>query len=245
MRVFKEFSCVPQKVNSPAKMRKVMRTKGVAFTVSAVSMIRGPQQRPQSGTFLKKFETAEGQGLFRQTSSGLKRPLQHFETRLKATTVAKLRKIVTDMEKSGNYIAHLKLLAARGRCEVNGFPNVIRYVNSFLESCQVIYSQFDLEIHQNDHQARRRFVEWAQNEIAVVPDFHKRILFSDEAHFGLNGYVNKQNCRISSEANPQVYVETPLHPEKLFGALYGLVESFSSKKIKATTLQSRVIGIEP
>ncbi|GFX88059.1 putative DD41D transposase [Trichonephila clavipes] len=82
-------------------------------------------------------------------------------------------------------------------------------------SCQVIYSQFSLSIHQNDHQARRRFVEWAQNEINVVPDFHKRILFSDEAHFWLNGYVNKQNCRIWSESNPQVYVETPLHPEKL------------------------------
>ncbi|GFW25707.1 hypothetical protein TNCV_1309681 [Trichonephila clavipes] len=82
-------------------------------------------------------------------------------------------------------------------------------------SCQVIYSPFGLAIHQNDHQARRRFVEWAQNEIAVVPDFHKRILFSDEAHFWLNGYVNKQNCRIWSEANPQVYVETPLLPEKL------------------------------
>ncbi|GFV85841.1 hypothetical protein TNCV_2004611 [Trichonephila clavipes] len=88
--------------------------------------------------------------------------------------------------------------------------NVLR-----LKCCQVIYSQFGLAIHQNDHQARRRFVEWAQNEIAVVPDFHKRILFRDEAHFWLNGYVNKQNCRIWSEANPQVYVETPLHPEKL------------------------------
>ncbi|GFW39610.1 putative transposable element [Trichonephila clavipes] len=37
----------------------------------------------------------------------------------------------------------------------------------------------------------------------------------NEAHFWLNGYVNKQNCRIWSEVNPQVYVETPLHPEKL------------------------------
>ncbi|GFW41917.1 DUF4817 domain-containing protein [Trichonephila clavipes] len=81
--------------------------------------------------------------------------------------------------------------------------------------CQVIYSQFGLVIHQNDHQARRRFVEWARNEITVVPDFHKLILFSDEAHFWLNGYVNKQSCRIWSEANPQVYVETPLHLEKL------------------------------
>ncbi|GFX01275.1 hypothetical protein TNCV_3729441 [Trichonephila clavipes] len=82
-------------------------------------------------------------------------------------------------------------------------------------SCQVIYSQFGFSIHQNDHQARRRFVERAQNEIAVVPDFHKRILFSDKAPFWFNGYVNKQNCRIWSEANPQVYIETPLHPEKL------------------------------
>ncbi|GFW46195.1 uncharacterized protein TNCV_4210741 [Trichonephila clavipes] len=65
-----------------------------------------------------------------------------------------------------------------------------------------------------------RFDEWAQNEIAVVPDFHKRILFSDEAHFWLNGYVNKQNCRIWSEDNPQVYVETPLHPEKLTSLVF-------------------------
>ncbi|GFV28540.1 hypothetical protein TNCV_3984911 [Trichonephila clavipes] len=72
-----------------------------------------------------------------------------------------------------------------------------------------------MAIHQNDHQARRRIVEWAQNEIAVVPEFHKRILFSDEAHFWLNGYVNKQNCRICIEANPQVYVETQLHPKKI------------------------------
>ncbi|GFX47106.1 hypothetical protein TNCV_2746831 [Trichonephila clavipes] len=96
-----------------------------------------------------------------------------------------------------------------------GTPSGVQPHGNRFNSCQVIYSQFGLAIHQNDHQARRRFVEWAQNEIAVVPDFHKRILFSDEAHFWLNGYVNKQNCRIWSEANPQVYVEATLHPEKL------------------------------
>ncbi|GFU31315.1 DUF4817 domain-containing protein [Trichonephila clavipes] len=78
------------------------------------------------------------------------------------------------------------------------------------------YSKDNLvALHFKYDQARRRFVEWAQNEIAFVPDFHKRILFSDEERFWLNDYVNKQNCRIWSEANPQVYVETPLHPEKL------------------------------
>ncbi|GFV52231.1 uncharacterized protein TNCV_3778031 [Trichonephila clavipes] len=42
----------------------------------------------------------------------------------------------------------------------------------------------------------------------------KRILFSDEAHFWLNGYVNKQNCLIWSEANPQVYVENTVTSRK-------------------------------
>ncbi|GFX35946.1 uncharacterized protein TNCV_4214681 [Trichonephila clavipes] len=105
---------------------------------------------------------------------------------------------------------HSKMLAVWG-----DYRRVYQRKRKRLAVWQVIYSQFGLAIHQNDHEARRRFVEWAQNEIAVVPDFHKRILFSDEAHFWLNGYVNKQNCRIWSEANPQVYVETPLHPEKL------------------------------
>ncbi|GFX41359.1 putative transposable element [Trichonephila clavipes] len=71
------------------------------------------------------------------------------------------------------------------------------------------YSKDNLvALHFKYDQARRRFVEWAQNEIAVVPDFHKRILFSGEAHFWLNGYVDKQNCRIWSEANPQVALIT-------------------------------------
>ncbi|GFW25051.1 uncharacterized protein TNCV_3155541 [Trichonephila clavipes] len=100
--------------------------------------------------------------------------------------------------------------------DVNVWKHIVVTIDgTFSSCCQVIYPQFGLAIHPNDNQARRRFVEWAQNEIAVVPDFHKRILFSDEAHFWLNGYVNKQNCHIWSEANPQVYVETPLHPGKL------------------------------
>ncbi|GFU97366.1 hypothetical protein TNCV_3889811 [Trichonephila clavipes] len=54
-----------------------------------------------------------------------------------------------------------------------------------------------------------------QTRLPLFPIFKKRILFSVEAHIWLNGYVNKQNCRIWSEANPLVHVETLLHPEKL------------------------------
>ncbi|GFX05991.1 hypothetical protein TNCV_760271 [Trichonephila clavipes] len=97
-------------------------------------------------------------------------------------------------------------------------PATIRYLD---HSAIVVTPHYNLvSLHFKYDQARRRFLEWAQNEIAVAPDFHKRILFSDEAHFWLNGYVNKQNCRIWSEANPEVYVETPLHPETLTSLVY-------------------------
>ncbi|GFV22677.1 hypothetical protein TNCV_2078671 [Trichonephila clavipes] len=51
---------------------------------------------------------------------------------------------------------------------------------------------------------------WYSLSLRLIDEY-----LEDQAHFWLNGYVNKQNCRIWSEANPQVYVETPLHPEKL------------------------------
>lgn len=66
-----------------------------------------------------------------------------------------------------------------------------------------------------DHRLRRTFGEWAENQLEVEPHFYREIIFSDEAHFWLNGYVNKQNCRFRSEHNPHETLETPLHPEKL------------------------------
>ena len=43
----------------------------------------------------------------------------------------------------------------------------------------------------------------------------KKIVFSDEAHFDLGGYVNKQNYRIWGTENPHVYMEKPTHPKRL------------------------------
>ncbi|GFV69078.1 hypothetical protein TNCV_2929071 [Trichonephila clavipes] len=62
--------------------------------------------------------------------------------------------------------------------------------------------------------ASRKSIDSGQNRTRNLR-LTRRATYLDEAHFWLNGYVNKQNCRIWSEANPQVYVETPLHPEKL------------------------------
>ncbi|GFV20379.1 uncharacterized protein TNCV_4141401 [Trichonephila clavipes] len=66
----------------------------------------------------------------------------------------------------------------------------------------------------NSHPQRCRTVR-TEEAIVTVDRSIEEDPNDDEAPFWLNVYVNKQNCRIWSEANPQVYVEAPLHPEKL------------------------------
>ena len=43
----------------------------------------------------------------------------------------------------------------------------------------------------------------------------KKIIFSNEAHLDLGGYVNKQNCCIWGTENPQAYIEKPTHPKRV------------------------------
>ena len=47
------------------------------------------------------------------------------------------------------------------------------------------------------------------------PEFHRKIIMSDEAHFYLGGYVNKQKCRIWDLENPKMIIEMPLYPKRI------------------------------
>ena len=60
-----------------------------------------------------------------------------------------------------------------------------------------------------------RFAKWAYYRLTEVADFGKKIIFSDETHFDLGGYVNKQNCRICGTENPHEYIEKPMHPKRI------------------------------
>jgi len=44
------------------------------------------------------------------------------------------------------------------------------------------------------------------------PKFLNNLIMSDEAHFHLNGFVNKQNCRIWGTENPRALHQRQLHP---------------------------------
>jgi hypothetical protein len=48
----------------------------------------------------------------------------------------------------------------------------------------------------------REFVNWVLENQKVDGNFLKKIIFSDEAHFQLDGHVNTQNCRIWGAENP-------------------------------------------
>ena len=54
-----------------------------------------------------------------------------------------------------------------------------------------------------------------RNRLTEDPLFYRKIVFSDEAHFWLNGYVNKLNCRFWSEDQPEELQKLSMKPEKV------------------------------
>ena len=67
----------------------------------------------------------------------------------------------------------------------------------------------------NEYGCVKRFAKWAYDRHTENADFgKKKIIFSDEAHFDLGGYVNKQNYRVWGTENPHVYTEST-HPKRV------------------------------
>ncbi|CAH1991124.1 unnamed protein product [Acanthoscelides obtectus] len=75
--------------------------------------------------------------------------------------------------------------------------------------------QLTQELRRADHISRRTFSDWLLEHRQIDANFSSKIMFSDEAHFTLNGTVNKQNCRIWANENPREYREQPMHPQKV------------------------------
>ena len=58
--------------------------------------------------------------------------------------------------------------------------------------------------------------KWSCDRLTEDADFgKKKIIFSDEAHFNIGGYINKQNCHIWGTENPHAYIEKPTHPKRV------------------------------
>jgi len=64
---------------------------------------------------------------------------------------------------------------------------------------------------ENDHQLRLEFCQQVTTNINEDNKFLDKLWMSDEAHFHLTGYVNKQNYRYWADSNPIEVHERPLH----------------------------------
>lgn len=67
------------------------------------------------------------------------------------------------------------------------------------------------KLNEGDYVQRREFAE----RMLEILDDRVVVIMSDEAHFHLNGYVNKQNFRYWAPRNPNELHERPLHSERV------------------------------
>lgn len=106
--------------------------------------------------------------------------------------------------------------------------NILREVNGYVNtrvSASSVYRmlKFDLKLtpykisimqhlKPSDIASRLNFASWAEQR---NEGFWNNVWFSDEAHFYLNTEVNKQNIRFWGSQKPNIYIEKPIHSEKV------------------------------
>ena len=68
------------------------------------------------------------------------------------------------------------------------------------------------KLYEDDPDRRLEMAMWFKDQLAEDPEMvHKKICFSDEANFYLNGEVNRQNCRYYARENPNWMHSTKEH----------------------------------
>ena len=70
------------------------------------------------------------------------------------------------------------------------------------------------ELKPNDLPQDRIFGEWSLRKLAKAPLLYWKILFSYEAHFWLNVYLNKHNCWFWSKEQPEELQKLSMHSSR-------------------------------
>lgn len=91
----------------------------------------------------------------------------------------------------------------------------VRRILHFDLKCHPYKLQIVQELKENDHQLRLEFCQQIMTNINEDNEFLDKLWMSDEAHFHLTGYVNKQNYRYWADRNPNEVHERPLHSSKV------------------------------
>ena len=148
---------------------------------------------------VKKFEQT-GSVWDNRVAAGAKRTVRTKEVEKKA------RKLVKE-----NPRTTITLLAQRlGVSWSTTYRILTRDIRLFPYKVQVVQ-----KLTSVNKEKRLHFAKEFSQFLATKPRSLNEIWFTDECHFWLNGYVNKQNMRLWSETNLNAIEEKPLHPEKV------------------------------
>ena len=182
--------------------------------------------------------------LYYQTNDNASAALREYR-RLKGLrkgpmTIAGLRKMVLRFENSGT----LQVLPGRGHKpirneELHAVATAIEDPTAGPSSARAISRQLDMpystvwkilrkllkfypykisrtqQLLQGDAETRLHFSLTFLARMEVEESWPWNILWSDEAHFHLNGTVNTHNCRIWASENSHAFQEIPLHSPKV------------------------------
>ncbi|UYV81459.1 hypothetical protein LAZ67_20001248 [Cordylochernes scorpioides] len=62
---------------------------------------------------------------------------------------------------------------------------------------------------------RQEFAAWVLRQIDIDENWLSNVLWTDDAHFSLNGAFNIQNSRIWATENPRIFTEMPLYQPRV------------------------------
>ncbi|GFS90172.1 transposable element tc3 transposase [Trichonephila clavipes] len=94
------------------------------------------------------------------------------------------------------------------------------------------------ELLLNDFETRHLFSLQFLARLEVDPEWPWNILWTDVAHFHLDGSVNTHNCRIWESDNPHSTLQVPLHSPKVLG---GPVTCSITEQRYASLLRNKII----
>ncbi|UYV68203.1 hypothetical protein LAZ67_5003376, partial [Cordylochernes scorpioides] len=94
------------------------------------------------------------------------------------------------------------------------YGTVWRALRIFLKKYPYKIQRFH-ELKVGDFEKRQEFAAWVFRQIDIDENWLSNVLWTDEAHFSLNGEVNTQNSRIWATENPRIFTEMPLHQPRV------------------------------
>ena len=117
-----------------------------------------------------------------------------------------------NIEKVRMAVQQSPMRSARKHALVLGIPREsVRRILRFNLKFHPYKMQLVQELQERDYDTRKR---QSEEILKTVPE-NSILITSDEAHFHLNGFVNKQNFRYWSDQNPQNLIENPLHSKRV------------------------------